>query len=61
MTFTEIECKKCENKQMIFNKPAMEIVCNKCKTLLVKPNSSKPVFTKDAKIVVKQIEEKKSE
>jgi len=35
--FLKVKCKKCRNEQIIFNKPATEIKCLVCDTVLAKP------------------------
>ena len=34
--FIRVKCEKCNNSQIIFNKPAKDVACTKCNELLAK-------------------------
>jgi small subunit ribosomal protein S27e len=35
--FLKVQCEKCKNEQIIFNKPAMVVKCLVCDTVLAEP------------------------
>ena len=42
--FLKIKCKKCRNEQITFNRPAMDVKCLVCDTLLVECTGGKGIF-----------------
>jgi small subunit ribosomal protein S27e len=39
--FLKVNCKKCKNEQIVFNKAAMEVKCLVCGNVLVEPRGGK--------------------
>lgn len=39
--FLKVECKKCKNRQVIFERPASIVKCTKCGEVLAEPRSGK--------------------
>jgi len=39
--FLKVVCSKCKNEQIIFNKPAMEVMCLVCNAKLAEPRGGK--------------------
>ncbi len=39
--FIKVKCEKCKNEQILFNKPAMEVKCLVCDSIVAKPTGGK--------------------
>lgn len=42
--FLKVKCADCENEQIVFNKPATEVNCLVCGTVLAKPTGGTAEF-----------------
>ena len=39
--FVKVKCEKCKNEQILFNKPAIEVKCLVCDSIVAKPTGGK--------------------
>jgi len=51
-SFLMVKCKVCSNQQATFSNPAIEVRCNSCNAVLMKPTGGKGEFV-DAELVRK--------